>query len=243
MLSSQLQVQSIVARLHAAEPGVCVTAMDLRGHGNSSATAGPWSVRLLAADVAEALQLIHGQEVKVHAYGHSVGFGIVLSMAFHNPQLLWSVSGGGFLPDMSSNNGWLAYIFSRESVVTALGMELVGSAGGGSISVSTPIAFITELFRFVKLRSYLYTAQSWLNYNEIDQLSTVKVPVLWQHPIRDDLGGFTIEKVERQFNQLPTLNGNKLIFYNASGDEDHCYLYLDPDKYFSDVIDFVKSKL
>ena len=243
VLSPQLLVQSIVDRLHASEPGICVTAIDLRGHGNSSVTAGPWSVRLLAADVAEALQLIHGQEVKVHAYGHSVGFGIVLDIAFHYPQLLWSASGGGFLPDMSANNGWLAWIFSRAPVVNALGMELNGAVGGGSISLSTPAAFITELFRFVQLRGHLYTAQSWLHYNQIDQVSTMKVPVLWLHPIRDDLCDFTMEKVQRQFNQLPTANGNKLIVYNVSGDEDHCYNYLDPDKYFGDVIDFVKSKL
>jgi pimeloyl-ACP methyl ester carboxylesterase len=239
ILSPQLESQSIVDRLHA-EAGVCVTTLDLRGHGNSTVTRGPWTIGLLAADVAEALRQIHGNSVQVHAHGHSIGFGIVLKLAMDHPELVWTVSGGGFLADMTVNNLWAAYIFSRDLVVTLLGMQRVSQAAEYVLHCAPP-GMTQQLFRYVSRHGYLRASQSWLYFNEQHRLATFPVPVLWQNPIRDELAGVTLAKVQQEFDQLPISKGNRLIIYNESGTEDHCHSLLDPDRMFGDVLDFVRA--
>jgi pimeloyl-ACP methyl ester carboxylesterase len=121
-LSPQLGHKSVAARVHD-EPGFCVTTIDLRGHGRSASTAGPWSVELLAADIAAAVRLIHGEGVRVHVNGLSLGFGVALSLAFNYPSLVLSVSGGGFLADHRTDD-WLPWLFSRPAIIRVMGVQV-----------------------------------------------------------------------------------------------------------------------
>ena len=85
-----------------------LTTIDLRGHGRSDTPDGPYTIPLYAADVAVALKAIHGDDVRVHAAGISLGWGTCFSLAFNYPQLILTISGSGFLTNQVNAKGrWL----------------------------------------------------------------------------------------------------------------------------------------
>ena len=53
---------------------------DLRGHGRSDVTPGPYTVPLFAADIHSAMSTLFGADHQYHVYGHIVGFGAALSL-------------------------------------------------------------------------------------------------------------------------------------------------------------------
>lgn len=95
-------------------------------------TSGPYTVKLLAADVAAAFRLIHGPDARAHVNGISLGFGVALSLAFNQPSLTLSVSGGGFRAD-SQTEDWVPWLFSRAALIRLLGMQLIGLAAEAAV--------------------------------------------------------------------------------------------------------------
>lgn len=67
-----------------------VIAMDLRGHGLSSKTPGPYSIELFSEDI---LQLIESFNIgQAHFIGHSMGGAILQEMAINNPTIFSSIT-------------------------------------------------------------------------------------------------------------------------------------------------------
>jgi len=234
VLPEALREKSISDRLHDA--GMCVTTVDLRGHGRSEVTPGPYTVSLLAADVAAALKLIHGDNVKVHISGLSLGMGVVMSLAFNYPEMVRTVSGNGFLADRTTVD-FAPYIFSRSLVVDLLGMELLGKAAEQAI-ICAPKGFLPSLFSHAPIEGYKLASASWLNYNESDKLKDLQPAMLWLLPIRDDLCGVTIDLVKKEIKQVPL---GKLVVFNTTKNEDHCHQIFNPDEFYEPVINWIKQ--
>lgn len=220
--------KSMVDRVQAFS-GACVTTFDLRGHGHSEVTDGPWSTKLLAADIAAGFKLLHPGQ-RVHANGLSLGYGVALSLAFNYPDVIRTVSGSGFLADRSSRD-WAPYVFSRSVVVNAIGLKLMATAAEAVI-VCAPSGSLYQLLQFNSLDGFARASASWLHYNERAKLPSLSRPLLWMHPILDDLGSIPVETVVEEFNEV-LLADKKLVVFNATGKEDHCHQMFDPDTYFT----------
>ena len=65
-------------------------ALDLRGHGQSTKTPGPYSMELFSQDVYHFLESMDID--KAHFIGHSMGGSILLEMAIKHPKMIHSLS-------------------------------------------------------------------------------------------------------------------------------------------------------
>jgi len=67
-----------------------VLAVDLRGHGYSCKTPGPYSLDLFATDL---LMLLESLDIgKAHFLGHSLGGAVLLKLALHHPEKMYSLT-------------------------------------------------------------------------------------------------------------------------------------------------------
>ncbi|MBF4475896.1 alpha/beta fold hydrolase [Methanobacterium formicicum] len=67
-----------------------VLAVDLRGHGYSCKTPGPYSLDLFATDL---LKLLESLDIKkAHFLGHSMGGAVLLELALHHPEKMYSLT-------------------------------------------------------------------------------------------------------------------------------------------------------
>jgi 3-oxoadipate enol-lactonase len=67
-----------------------VLAVDLRGHGCSSKTPGPYSMELFSRDIQELLESLDIR--KAHFIGHSMGGAVLLEMAINNQDIMSSLT-------------------------------------------------------------------------------------------------------------------------------------------------------
>lgn len=67
-----------------------VLAVDLRGHGCSCKTSGPYSLDLFATDLLKLLELL--DIGKAHFLGHSLGGAVLLELALHHPEKMYSLT-------------------------------------------------------------------------------------------------------------------------------------------------------
>ena len=99
-------------------------ALDLPGHGSSSATHGKGSVRVLSEAV---IALMDAETIsRAHLVGHSMGGAISLLLAFGNPARVASVTGiapGGLGPELNRHfiDGFIA-ADGQPAMTTALGL-------------------------------------------------------------------------------------------------------------------------
>lgn len=91
-----LLLHSIGTCLHVFDPQVAVLArnhrvirMDLRGHGNSGVTQGPYSMAMHAADAVALLDALHAE--RAHVIGLSIGGRIAMQMAADAPERVASL--------------------------------------------------------------------------------------------------------------------------------------------------------
>ena len=102
-----------------------VIVFDVRGHGESSKPAGPYSVRLFAADTVKLLNAL--RVGPVHAVGISMGGMIALQLALDHPQAVRSLvivnSGAEFVV---RNLKERMQVWQRFFIVRLLGMRKMG---------------------------------------------------------------------------------------------------------------------
>lgn len=67
-----------------------VIALDLRGHGMSSKTPGPYSIELFSHDLYQFLESLNIDQA--HFIGHSMGGSIILEMALTHPEKIHSLT-------------------------------------------------------------------------------------------------------------------------------------------------------
>lgn len=102
--SWELQVAALAPRYRTLR-------MDLRGHGDSSKPAGPYTMGQLAADAAAVIR--HAAGARAHVLGHSLGGAVALQLALDAPELVRS----------------LVIINSQASFVRPRGIARIAAAG------------------------------------------------------------------------------------------------------------------
>ncbi|CAK8995404.1 Hypothetical protein SCF082_LOCUS4348 [Durusdinium trenchii] len=172
---------SMVAEL-SKRKGVVVTAVDLRGHGRTTVTPGPYSVELLAEDVAGAMRSAFPGE-KFHVYGLSVGMGVAMVLALDHKDVVASISGNGFLFDRSVFQ-FDAWFFSRPFVTRALGMQLLATAAEMVLDINERGVFVEES-RHMPLEGFVQTSLSWLDFNVTHRMHEYEAPMLLLSPDKD----------------------------------------------------------
>lgn len=197
------------------QAGYDVTLVDLRGHGQSEKPVGtPYTVQLLGADVAQALNLIHPNHKQFHIYGLSIGFGVAMSISLDYPELCKSLSGSGFLFDRSRRD-IAASIFSQRYVVKLLGVALLSKIGEWVLHVNEP-GLTARACRHTTIEGYIHTSSAWLNFNVTDQLYRHNVPTLIMIPEKDALIGHTPALHRSELSLMPEGVGEIVEFAGYS---------------------------
>jgi pimeloyl-ACP methyl ester carboxylesterase len=234
------------------QAGYDVTAVDLRGHGLSEITNGPYSVELLAADVAALIRELFppssdsddtaatttSDDERVHCCGLSVGFGVCMALALHEPDLVVTASGNGFLFDRT-NRDWKAWLFSRPMVSRFLGMTGIGLFGQVAINVQKQPNLFRHWMKHTHVDGFIATASGWLSFDLSWALPTLQVPTLFLLPQYDQDLGHTVELTRSEIARMPPGMGHLLEFEGHS----HCMLG-EPggrDKIASAVLSFIQQ--
>lgn len=103
-----------------------VVAPDLRGHGESTVTPGPYHMGMLAGDVA---LLCAGLGLsRVHVVGHSLGGMVALQLALDHPQLVRSLS---ILNSTAFGDGSVLRTTAVKLVIRTRGMPAFASLNNG----------------------------------------------------------------------------------------------------------------
>ena len=145
---------------------------------------------LFAADVHAAMTSLFGKDARYHVYGHSVGFGVALSLGLNYGDSVVTVSGSGFLSDRT-NEDFAAWLFSREIVIKTLGMWVLAKLGPVAIQCHPP-GRMDWSTSHITIDGYARTSASWLHYNEREKVHTMKAPTLYMFPALDTLCGYTV---------------------------------------------------
>jgi hypothetical protein len=97
------------------------------------------------------------------------------------------------------------------------------------------------MFKFSNITGYTHASASWLNFNEKDQYKNLKAPLLFLHPIRDDLAGVLMPLLEAELALIEDEGMKKLVVFNTTGNEDHCHQLLAPNEYIPHLVDWVRQ--
>ena len=182
------------------DAGYEVTAFDLRGHGLSSVPKGPYTVDVLAADIAHAVkELFNGQAC--HFFGLSVGFGTCMSLVLDYPEIAKSLAGSGFLFDRTRKD-FAAWFFSRPIVIRALGMRILSSAAQFAMKIRNKGLMYDEM-RYVKIDGFIHTSSAWLGFNRKPSLPKHHVPTLILVPQYDEDIGHKRKYFEEEISLMP----------------------------------------
>mmetsp|Transcript_7258 Transcript_7258/g.13374 ORF Transcript_7258/g.13374 Transcript_7258/m.13374 type:complete len:317 (-) Transcript_7258:89-1039(-) len=200
--------ENLVSLFTAA--GYCVTLVDLRGHGLSELVPGPVSIRLLAADVAEALKVAH-PGVSYHVVGVSVGFGTSMALAADYPELCTSLNGNGFLFDRSKRE-FAVYLFSRGLLLRMLGMRRISKLVAFSLH-TTEARQAATLMPPVPLEGYIAVSKSWLGFNLHPMLHNFQVPTCILHPEYDSRLGHTETRHKKELAMMPKDLPTKFVHF------------------------------
>lgn len=212
------------------QAGYDVTAVDLRGHGLSEITDGPYSVELLAADVAALMRELFppssdpenstsSDDGRFHCCGLSVGFGVCMALAVHEPDLVVTASGNGFLFDRT-NHDFKAWLFSRRIVNRFLGMRGIGLVGKVAMNVQKQPHLLRHWMKHTHVDGLIATASGWLSFDLSWALPTLQVPTLYLVPQYEKNLGHTVELAKAEIARMPPGMGHLLEFEGYS----HCML-------------------
>ena len=158
-----------------------VIVFDVRGHGQSSKPAGPYSVPLLAADTVSMLNALGIGPV--HAVGISMGGMIALQLALDHPQAVRSLvivnSGAEFVV---RNLKERMQVWQRFLIVRLLGMRKMGEVLGGRLFPKPEQEGLREVFveRWAKNdpRAYQEAMRAIVGWSVVDRLGDIGCPTL-----------------------------------------------------------------
>jgi pimeloyl-ACP methyl ester carboxylesterase len=156
---------------------------------------------------------------RVHCCGLSVGFGVCMALAVHEPDIVATVSGNGFLFNRT-NRDWKAWLFSRPMVNKLLGMKGIGRLGQVAMKVQKQPDLFRHWMKHTHVDGFIATASGWLSFDVSWALPTLQVPTLFLLPQYDQDLGHTVELTRAEIAQLPPGMGHLLEFEGHS----HCML-------------------
>ncbi len=158
-----------------------VIVFDLRGHGRSDKSAGPYSINLFAKDTAELINML--DIAPVHLVGISLGGMIALQLAINNPKLIKSLVVVNCSSEMvvRTMKDRLT-VLQRFLIVRILGMRKMGELLGSRLF---PDAHQQELRqKFVDRwsendpQAYRKSMRAIIGWSVTDQLHRIECPAL-----------------------------------------------------------------
>jgi pimeloyl-ACP methyl ester carboxylesterase len=158
-----------------------VITYDMRGHGQSDKPAGPYTIPMLASDLAGLLRAL--QIPSAHVVGISLGGAIAFQFALDCPEMAKTLtivnsgpSLGGTLEQARQE------IERRVGVVQQLGMRAMGEALSSNLYPKPEQAALRETFieRWAQNdpQAYIEATRSMLGWNVEDQLGEIQCPTL-----------------------------------------------------------------
>ncbi len=158
-----------------------VIAFDLRGHGQSDKPAGPYSIKMFAADLADLLVRLGVKSA--HLVGISLGGAVALQYALDYAaaiKTLTIVNSGpslGGTPEQAQQE-----IDRRIGLVQQHGMRAMGQALAPNLFPAPERAALREAFveRWAENdpAAYIEATRSMLGWNVTDQLNAIQCPTL-----------------------------------------------------------------
>ena len=158
-----------------------VITYDLRGHGRSDKPVGPYSLPLLATDLAGLLQAL--RIPSAHLVGISLGGAVAFQFVLDYPTMvktLTIVNSGpslGGTPEQARQE-----IERRVGIVQQLGMRAMGEALVPALFPKPEQAELRETFvtRWAENdpRAYIEATRSMLGWDVLDQLGSIGCPTL-----------------------------------------------------------------
>ena len=154
---------------------------DLRGHGQSGKPAGPYSMPLFAADLADLLQALDVRSA--HIVGISLGGAVAFQFALDHPGLVKSLTIVNSAPSLGGTPEQAALeIDRRVGIVQQFGMRAMGGSLSPALFPKPEHANLRDTFvsRWAENDpvAYIEATRSMLNWNVTDQLGSISAPTL-----------------------------------------------------------------
>jgi pimeloyl-ACP methyl ester carboxylesterase len=168
-------------QLPVLTPGYRVIAIDLRGHGESSKPAGPYSLEMFAGDVAA---LIEALDIGLcHVVGLSLGAMTTLELAASRPDLVRSAvvvnAGPDFIPRTLKER---AMVWQRLTLVRTLGLRKLGQLVADRTLPDEGQAELRERVAEViadnDKAAYLASMRAIVGWSVVDRLDQITSPML-----------------------------------------------------------------
>ena len=158
-----------------------VVTLDMRGHGLSAKTPGPYSISLFSSDIANLMQTLNLPAA--HVIGMSLGGMVAFQLALDYPERVNSLIIINSVPDLVARN-WKDRIsfLQRLLIVNFLGMEKMGEVLAERFLPGADQAALRELFikRWAENHkpSYLASLKAAYGWSVVDRLEQIRCPTL-----------------------------------------------------------------
>jgi len=168
-------------QLPVLTPGYRVIAVDLRGHGQSSKPAGPYSLEMFAGDVAALIEVL--DIGPCHVVGLSLGAMTTLELAATRPDLVRSAvvvnAGPDFIPRTLKER---AMVWQRLTLVRTLGLRKLGQLVADRTLPDEDQAELRERVAEViadnDKAAYLASMRAIVGWSVVDRLDQITSPML-----------------------------------------------------------------
>ncbi len=169
------------AQVDCFAPDYQVITVDVRGHGQSDKPPGPYSVSLLAADIAGLLKAL--QIGTVHLVGLSMGGMIAFQLAVDAPQLLESITIVNIGPELIARTAKeKIQFFIRAIIPRVLGMRKMGQILAARLFPRPEQEIIRQEFieRWAEndKNAYLASWKALAGWSVADHLGKINIPTL-----------------------------------------------------------------
>lgn len=158
-----------------------VITCDLRGHGNSDKPAGPYSIKMFAADAEGLLRALGIQSA--HVVGVSLGGGIAFQLAADAPALVKTLTVVNSAPEMILHTFKERLgLWTRFFIVWTMGIAKMGAVIAPRLFPSPDHAALRDSFvqRFSRndKRAYLAALRALVGWSVTARLGAIACPVL-----------------------------------------------------------------
>ena len=162
-------------------PSYRVIAVDLRGHGQSSKPAGPYSMSMFAGDIAALIESL--EIAPCHVVGLSLGAMTTLELAAARPDLVRTAvvvnAGPDFIPRTLKEK---AMVWQRLTLVRTVGLRKLGQLIAARTLPDEDQAELRELVASViadnDKAAYLASMNAIVGWSVVDRLDQVTSPML-----------------------------------------------------------------
>lgn len=158
-----------------------VIALDLRGHGQSDKPAGPYTIPMFAADLADLLRAL--EVPSAHIVGISLGGAVAFQFALDHPAMVKTLTIINSAPTLGGTPEQAAQeIERRVGIVQQYGMRAMGQSLSPALFPKPEHAALRDTFveRWAENdpTAYIAATRSMLNWDVTDRLGSIPSPTL-----------------------------------------------------------------